>query len=120
MPNTIWPELDPGRLNAAWAAFAGALVYGVYTLATLLLSGRPVAARDLARAGVNVLAAILCGVAMGYLLTPVVTAAIPLASLRDASAVGFAIGAVGWEVLPFLLALVKNRARREADRQGGA
>jgi hypothetical protein len=40
-------------------------------------------------------------------------------SLRDLPTIGFLIGALTWEVLPFALAGVRNRAKREAENQRG-
>lgn len=112
--------LDPDRLRVGLAALAGAFVYGVYTLVTLFLSGAPVTRQDLIRAGLNVVAATLCGVVTAVVIAPAVAALIPWVSLRDLPAIGFLIGALTWEVLPFAIKAAKNRARREADKQRGA
>jgi len=112
--------LDPDRLRVGLAALAGAFVYGVYTLVTLFLSGAPVTRQDLIRAGLNVVAATLCGVVTAVVIAPAVAALIPWVSLRDLPAIGFLIGALTWEVMPFAIKAAKNRARREADKQRGA
>ncbi len=117
---SLWSLLDPDRIRVALAALAGAIVYGVYTLVTLFLSGQHVSRRDFARAGLNVVAATLCGVLTAVVIAPAVAAVIPWVSLRDLPTIGFLIGALTWEVLPFALKAARNRASREADRQAGA
>lgn len=112
--------LDADRLRVALAALAGAFVYGVYTLTTLLLAGAPVTRQDLWRAGLNVLAATLCGVVTAVVIAPAVAAMIPFVSFRDLPTIGFLIGALTWEVLPFALKAARNRAQREADKQAEA
>lgn len=76
----LWSLLDPDRIRVALAALAGAFVYGVYTLTTLLLARERVSRRDLARAGLNVLAATLCGVVTAVVVAPAVAALIPWVS----------------------------------------
>lgn len=116
----LWSLLDPDRIRVALAALAGAFVYGVYTLTTLLLARERVSRRDLARAGLNVLAATLCGVVTAVVVAPAMAALIPWVSLRDLPTIGFLIGALTWELLPFALKAARNRAAREADKQAGA
>ena len=45
---------------------------------------------------------------------------IPFVSFRDLPTIGFLIGALTWEVLPFALKAARNRAQREADKQAEA
>jgi hypothetical protein len=116
----LWSLLDPDRLRVALAALAGAFVYGVYTLVTLLVARERVSRRDLGRAGLNVVAATLCGVVTAVVVAPAVAALIPWVSLRDLPTIGFLIGALTWEVLPFALKAARNRASREADKQAEA
>lgn len=112
-------DLDPERVRVALAAFAGAFVYGVFTLVTLFMTGARVTRKDILRAGMNVLAAALCGVVTAVVVAPAVAGVIPWASMRDLPTIGFFIGAVTWEVLPFALKGLRNRAKAEADKQGG-
>lgn len=115
----MWILIDPDRVKIAVAAFAGAFVYGVFTLVTLFMTGQHVSRADIFKAALNVTAAAMCGVLAAVILTPAMAGVIPWASMRDLPAIGFLIGAVFWEVLPFLLLGVKNRAKREAEKQGG-
>jgi len=112
--------IDPDRVKIALAASAGAFVYGVFTVVTLFMTGQHVSRADLFRAGLNVFAATLCGVVTAVVVAPAVAGVIPWASMRDLPTIGFFIGALAWEVMPFLLQGVRNRARREADKQGAA
>lgn len=112
-------DLDPERVRVALAAFAGAFVYGVFTLVTLFMTGKHVSRTDFLKAGLNVLAAALCGVITAVVIAPAVASLIPWASMRDLPTIGFFIGAVTWEVMPFALKGLRNRAKAEADKQGG-
>lgn len=112
--------IDPEGLKRALAAFMGAFVYGLFTVVTLFLTGQHVSRKDLMKAGLNVTAAALCGVITAVIVAPAIANAIPWASLRDLPTICFIIGAVSWEVLPFFLQGVRNRAKREAEKQGGA
>lgn len=112
--------LDPDRVRIGLAAFAGAFVYGVFTLVTLFMTGAHVSRVDFAKAGLNVFAAALCGVITAVVVAPAIASAIPWASMRDLPTIGFIVGAVTWEVLPFALKGLRNRAKREADKQGAA
>lgn len=112
--------IDPEALKRGLAAFAGAFVYGLFTVVTLFLAGQHVSRADLFKAGLNVTAAAVCGVVTAVIVAPAIANAIPWASLRDLPTICFIIGAVSWEVLPFALQGVRNRAKREADKQGGA
>ncbi len=114
----MWQFIDPDRLRIAAAALAGAVVYGVFTLVTLCMTGQSVRRADLIRALANVIAAAVTGVIVAVVIAPNLTLVIPFVHLRDTSTVAFFIGALTWEVLPFLLLGVRNRARREAEKQG--
>lgn len=111
-------HIDPERVRIALAAFAGAFVYGVFTLVTLFMTGQHVSRQDFLRAGLNVLAAAVCGITTAVVIAPAIAGVIPWASMRDLPTIGFFIGALSWEVLPFFLQGVRNRAKREADKQG--
>lgn len=112
-------SLDPARFGHSLTALAGAAVYGVYQVSSLLVAGRHISRSDLARAGVNVLAAAFVGAVTAYVLTGPLAGAIPFVSLRNEGLVAFALGAVGWEVLPLVIRAARHRAQREADRQAG-
>lgn len=116
----MWTSIDPDVVKRALAAFAGAFVYGVFTLVTLFMTGQHVSRKDLFRAALNVAAAAVCGVITAVIVAPAIAAAIPWASLRDLPTIAFFIGALFWEVMPFLMQGVRNRAKREADKQGNA
>lgn len=111
---------DPEGFKRALAAFAGAFVYGLFTVVTMFMTGQRVSRADLLKAGMNVFAAAICGVITAVIVAPAIAAAIPWASLRDLPTICFIIGAVSWEVLPFILQGVRNRAKREAEKQGGS
>lgn len=111
---------DPEGVKRALAAFAGAFVYGLFTVVTLFMTGQHVSRVDLCKAALNVTAAAICGVVTAVVVAPAIANAIPWASLRDLPTICFIIGAVSWEVLPFVMQGVRNRAKREADKQGGA
>jgi len=110
--------LDPERVRVGLAAFAGAFVYGVFTLVTLFMTGAPVRRADLIRAGLNVIAAAVCGVMTAVVVTPAIAGLIPWPTMRDLPAIGFVIGAATWELLPFALKGLRNRAAAEAAKQG--
>lgn len=110
---------DAARGAHSLAGLAGAAVYGVYQISSLVLSGQPVSRVELVRAGVNVLAAGLVGSISAYFLASELAVLVPFASLKNATLLAFAMGAIGWEVLPFVISGVRRRAQREADRQGG-
>lgn len=116
----MWTIIDPDRLRMGVAALFGAVVYGVFTLVTLFMTGAHVSRADLLRAALNVMAAAVCGVITAVIVAPALAGLIPFASMRDTGTVAFFIGAMTWEVLPFVFLAVKNRAKREADKQGGA
>lgn len=112
--------LDPEKVAHVVAGLAGATVYGVFQIATLMTSGHHVSRVDLVRAAINVLAAACVGALAAYFLAGVLAGAVPWVSLRSADLIAFALGAIGWEVLPWVISGARGRARREAERQGGA
>ena len=111
--------IDPDRLRVAASALFGAVVYGVFTLVTLFMTGEHVSRLDLFRAALNVAAAVVCGVIVAVVLAPWLTLLIPFVSMRDPVPVAFFIGVLAWEVLPFVFLAARYRAKREADKQGG-
>lgn len=116
----MWNYIDPDRFRMGIAALFGAVVYGVFTLVTLFMTGAHVSRIDLARAGLNVAAAAVCGVITAVIIAPALAGLIPFASMRDTGTVAFFIGALTWEVMPFVFLAARNRAKREAEKQGGA
>tara|TARA_R110002051_G_scaffold161835_4_gene233456 strand:- start:893 stop:1246 length:354 start_codon:yes stop_codon:yes gene_type:complete len=112
------PDIDPERVRIGLAAFAGAVVYGVFTLVTLFMTGAHVSRADFLRAALNVLAAALCGVVTAMIVAPAIAAMIPWEAARDLPTISFVIGAAFWELLPFIFKAMKNRAAREATKQG--
>jgi hypothetical protein len=111
-------DIDPEKARVAGAALAGAMVYGTYTFFAKILNGKRVSREDVILVLLNVLAAALCGVTTAVIVAPVVASMIPWVSLRDLPTVGFLIGALTWELLPFAIKGARNRARREAEQQG--
>lgn len=109
-------NLDPERIQSLVGAIVGGAVYGIFHLATLLLSGKPTTGNDYLRAGLNMGVAILIGMLAAPILGPALTAAIPWVSLRDPHAVGFCIGAFGWELLPLAFEIAKKRANKLGDQ----
>lgn len=103
-------EPDQIRVTAALSAVAGGMFWGMFHLATAVWSGQPVGRREIVVAGLNVFAAIVCGVLAAYYLTPALAPLIPLEALRDPSAIGFVFGFGAWEVTPFCLAFLRRRA----------
>lgn len=100
------PDFDPERLRYAFGGAAGSLVYGVYTFVRLVKAGVRPTLSDLGRAALNVAAAAVVGIISAFILGPGLVAVIPLAGLRGAAdpyAVGFGVGALGWELLPVLI-----------------
>lgn len=114
------PDIDPERVRVGFAAFAGAFVYGVFTLVTLFMTGAHVSRADFFRAAVNVVAAALCGVVAAVIVTAPLSGLIPWQSMRDQPTIAFVIGAVFWELLPFAFKAMKNRAAKEAANQGAS
>lgn len=102
--------LEPDRLVAAVSAFAGGLFWGGFHLATTILAGQPVTETDVVRALANVTLGLLGGGLLAYFVAPAIAPLIPFASLRDLHAVGFGLGAVAWEVAPFVYRGLHARA----------
>lgn len=102
-------SLDPERTRAAIAAAFGGVFYGIYTIAALLLAGQAPTRRDLLRAALNVACALVAGAMVAYFCAIALSGAIPWASLRDPSMVGFAIGALAWELAPVVYRAAKDR-----------
>lgn len=103
-------NLDQDRLAMLWAALAGSALWGLWTFAGLLAVGQTPGRADWIRAGVNIVCASTAGGLMAYFLGPSIVGLIPWSALKDPTAVGFIVGAAGWELVPILLAVVKSRA----------
>lgn len=95
------PPDDAVRQTLGLSAIAGGAVWGLYHLATIALAGQPVHRQDLILAAVNVACAVVAGGLVAYFLGPVIGPMIPLDGLRDPHALGFGVGAVAWEAIPF-------------------
>lgn len=109
---------EPDRLIAALSAVAGGVFWALFHVFTTLLAGQPVRAQDLVKVGANVAVGIAAGALVAYFLAPAVAPLIPFASLRDLHAVGFGIGALAWEMAPFIYRIAKARAGRAEREQG--
>lgn len=113
---------DLDRLRYALGGAAGALIYGVYTFVQLVKLGHRPSLGDYGRAVVNVVAALMVGIAAAYALGPSLVALIPFEGLRNAVdpvGVGFVIGGVGWELLPLLIEAAKRWVGRLAGKGAG-
>ncbi len=109
---------DPGRWLAARDALAGAALYGLYNLALLYLSGRPVTGQDWRRALVNAACALASGAVAAFFIAPAATAFVPWTALRDVHAVSFAIGFFAWELAGVVLELARKRAAKLGEGGG--
>lgn len=101
---------DPDRIVAAVSALFGGAFWGLFHLATTLMSGQPVGRADTIRAVANIVIGILGGGLVAYFVAPAIAPLIPLKTLRDLHALGFGIGASAWEVAPFAYRLLHRRA----------
>lgn len=106
------------RATLSVSAVAGGAVWGLYHLATTLLAGQPLHRQHLIGAAYNVASAMVTGALVAYFVGPVLLSTIPHAGLRDPYAVGWAIGALAWEGVPFLLKAFRRAAAKRAE--GGA
>ncbi len=104
---------QPRHMLALYGS-AGALVWGLFHLVTLIRSGQPVSVADGFRAFANVLAALLVGALVAYFLGPALTPMVPITGLRDPHVVGFGLGALGWEGLPIVLDFARRWGKRQA------
>lgn len=111
-------SLDPDRLQAAAAALAGGVFWGLFDVSTTLLAGGDVSRADTLRACANVLLGIGAGVLAGYFLAPGVASFIPWPSLRDLHVVGFASGALAWVIAPYAFSFAKAWSARKAKDLG--
>lgn len=91
------------------------MLYGLYHLIALAISGQPATVKDYIKGVVNLFAAMGTGAVMSYFFTAPVTAWIPFPALRDHAAVAFTFGVMGWELLPVII----NAARGRISGLGG-
>lgn len=112
-------EFDPDRLRAAVGALGGAAIYGLVQFGALALSGHPVSREEYWRLVVNVVCATLAGVILAAFLVKVAAPMMPFAPLREASSFGFGVGAFGWELLPLLFKVIRNRAAARVEQIAG-
>lgn len=113
------PPPDPHRLAMLQAALGGAALYGLWLLAALVAAGQTPTRADYVRAAVNIVCACVAGGLIAWFVGPQLVGLIPFNSMRDPTAVGFVIGAAGWELLPLLLKAIKARGQKEIDKLGG-
>lgn len=112
-------DIDPDRLRAGIGALGGAAIYGLVSFGALALSGHPVTQDEYRNLAINVACATAAGVILAMFLVQVVAPLIPFAPLRDASAFGFGVGAFGWELLPLIFRVLRNKAARRVEELGG-
>lgn len=105
-------DAEPPRLAIALSALAGAAVWGTYHLVTTWFAGQPASRADLLRALANCAASAVVGLLVAVFLGPMIASYVPDLRLRDPHVVGFVIGALAWEALPFVLRFAKGRAER--------
>lgn len=101
MPQSPHDLLDPERMAALLGSILGSATYGLYTFVQAYRSGQRLTRSDYFRLGLNLVAAGLFGSAVALAMGPQLIGAIPLEQLRataDPFAVGFVIGALGWEL----------------------
>lgn len=105
-------DTEPLRGALASSALGGGLVWGAFTLVTAVWAGQPVTRADLIKAIANVFAGIFVGVLVAYFLGPVIQDYLPTGPIRDPHVVGFLIGTLSWEAIPFALLFAKSWAGR--------
>lgn len=111
------PPDDTLRQTLGLSALAGGAVWGLYHLTTTLLAGQPVHRQDIILAALNVSAAVAMGGLVAYFVGPAVAPLLPLEGLREPHAMGFGIGAIAWEALPFVYRWLRVFAAKKADAQ---
>lgn len=122
MLSELPPGLDLGRLRFALGGAAGALIYGVYTFVQLVKAGHRPTLPDVWRAAANVAAGLVVGTVAAFALGPALVALIPFEGFRaaiDPVAVGFAVGGLGWELLPLVIEGAKRWASRMIKEKAG-
>lgn len=112
-------DFDPERIRAAIGALGGAAIYGLVQFGTLALNGHAVTREEYGRLAINVACATLAGVILAAFFVKTLAPLIPWAPMQDPSTFGFGLGAFGWELLPLLFKVVKNRASEKADELSG-
>lgn len=118
MPQEQFPGLNPDGIKASVASLWGSAVFGVYYVVTRLLSGQPVTVRDCLYVLANVAAATFCGLVTAYFIGPTIASLMLLKPLQNVEGVGFVIGALLWEVMPFIIAGARARAKKLGREQG--
>jgi hypothetical protein len=109
--------LDPDRLQAALAAVAGGVFYGMFHLTTMLFTGIAPARADILKAVANVLFAVLAGALVAYFLAPSLLQMVPWKEMRDLHSVGFVLGASAWELAPFAYRKARVWAAAKAGKE---
>lgn len=111
-------DIDPDRLRAALGALFGAAVYGLAQFGAVALGGHAPTHDEYRALVLNVVCATAAGVLCAFALVQVLAPLIPLAPLRDAFAFGFGVGAFGWELLPLIFKVLRNRAAQRVEALG--
>lgn len=112
-------DFDPERIRAAIGALGGAAIYGLVQFGTLALNGHAVSREEYGRLALNVFCATLAGIILAAFLVKTIAPLIPWPPMRDASVFGFGIGAFGWELLPLIFKVLRNRAAEKVDELAG-
>jgi hypothetical protein len=113
-------DTEPPRqaLDFGLSAIGGSIFWGLYHLTSLWRAGKAVEPRHVVRAVMTVAAGILMGLLAAVFLGPSLAGLVPIAGLRDAHVVGFAIGAVAWEAAPFLFRGLRAFGAKKAKELG--
>lgn len=112
-------DIDPDRLKAVIGALGGAMIFGLVQFGAVALSGHAPTRDEYRALSLNVACAIVAGTILAGFWVKIATPMIPFAPLRDASAFGFAVGAFGWELLPLVFKVLRNRGRRQVAQIAG-
>jgi hypothetical protein len=112
--------LDPQRLQDLVPGLLGGMVTGLYHFAAVVMAGGAPTLAEYIRLALNMIMAVIVGGIFAYFLTGMVQAAVPWTALKDGAAIGFGLGLLSWELLPLLYLAARNRAQREAEKQGAA
>lgn len=112
-------QIDPDRFHAAIGAVGGGALFGLVQFGALALSNQPVTRFDYARLAINVACATLAGVLIAWFLAKAAVSGIPWAALREPAAIGFGCGAFGWELMPLIYRVARNRVMAVGGGAGG-
>lgn len=113
-------DAEPPRqaLDLGLASLGGAAFWGLYKLTLLLRAGTRVEPQHWLRAGLSIVMGVAAGVLAALFLGPALTPMVPIVGLRDASVVGFVIGATAAELAPFIYSGVRAFGAKQAKEVG--